>query len=165
MTAEFGKPVGMFNWRTQSWAFLFGDSLSLPLAIAFALGTPGIPSRVIGVSGMIEYWRWCVISIVVAIVVTFGFRSMDAAGYKKSGNADRLKSPTKLWHDYVVYPSIAFLLMWVALPAVFTGATTGWLTLTSFGTWVLFCICDMVRGLDPANLHPRMQETILADLQ
>lgn len=32
-TCEGGQPVGMFDPKAQSWAFMFGDTFSLPLTI------------------------------------------------------------------------------------------------------------------------------------
>lgn len=112
---ENGSPKGMFDFRTQSWAFLFGDSVALPVALSAALYAVQKDAP----EWMYRWW-WLLLAVATATIATFGFRTMDKSGYIASGNADRLHSPTKLWHDFVVYPILGFPLFYLGIPAIAT---------------------------------------------
>ena len=155
---ENGYPVGIFNWKTQSWAFMFGDTLSLPLTVFWALRTLRKPETD---TSLLYQWWWSVLAVVVGVAVTIGFRKMDEGGYTATGNADRLFAPTKLWHDFVVYFTVSVLVFFVAVPVFLTGSVDGYVTAAFFLSWLAFGICDMFRGLNPAHMHPRVQETAL----
>lgn len=148
------KPGGMFSPKTQSWAFLFGDGVGLPVA----LGAAGMSSSLDWVSGHRE--PWLVVSAIVGIAASITFRFMDVKAYTKLGHEDRLRTPTKLWHDGVVYSSLVTLLVYFGVPAVwhdFSGY--GWIVALGFIFWLVMCVADMFRKPDPVNMHPRKQDT------
>lgn len=151
---EYGRPEGMFDWRTQSWAFLFGDSLFIPMSLMFSVYALRTND-----TNLLTHWWWTPLALLVGLAASYGFRAMDAASYVKTGNADRLFCPSKIWHDRQVYISLAALLFGCGVPAILTFSTSGWLALVFFGGWVLAGVCDMIRGLDPARMHPRVQST------
>lgn len=111
---------------------------------------------------LIHQWWWIPVSLLVGVAAGLGFRAMDSAGYKKGGHADRLNAPTKLWHDYVVYISVGTLICFVGVPALLTWSAGGFVALAFFALWLAFGVRDGVHGLDPARLHPRVQDTVLA---
>jgi hypothetical protein len=160
VTMEDGHPKGLFNPTTQSYAFLLGDALLLPMAFAFmALGW----KRLAHEQGFhVQAW-WLIFALVAGAAIMMVWRRMEMQAYTKLGAADRLDSPTKLWHDYVVYGSLGTLLVFGGVPVVvkdFTG--NGWLVLLCFAGWVALGVLDGSRKLNPANLHPRKEETYLA---
>lgn len=96
--------------------------------------------------------------------VAFAFRFiMNAPNYTKAGLGDLLQSPTSLWHDYVVYSVLTAVFMAVVLPAIihdFSGY--GWIAAIAMAVWVFGAVADAtIHPLDPRNLHPPVQETIL----
>lgn len=164
LTLEYGKPSGMLDLRTQSWAFLVGDTVFLPFALAFA----ALGQRTLSASATDPVWYrsfwWLAAALVVGIVFAFVFRViLDAPNYVSAGAAELLNSPTKIWHDYVVYPALAGGIVHLAVPVVvhnFTGY--GWLILVAIGGWGLMGFLDGVRGLNPRHLHPPVSKTWLA---
>lgn len=160
--AEHELPKGMFSWRTQSWAFLFGDSLALPLA----LGAGVYAWRYISPLGYFRGWDWLYISLVAG----FGFAALmlfvlDGPNYSKSGHAERLVSPTKLWHDFVLYPGLGASVVFVVVPAASTLGEFNWaglLSVCGFVLWLGFGLKDAIWPPRPENLHPEVGNTILA---
>lgn len=144
----------------QSLAYLVGDSAALPLA----LWATAMSWRVIGQEdGFHQRWWWLLVAIAAGVLITYGWHTfLDLPGYVKAGATDRLGAPTKLWHDYVVYPSLATLLVWGGVPAIFKdfGGYGRWV-LTGFALWAGLGALDGVRGLDPRHMHPRAQDTLL----
>ncbi len=144
----------------QSLAYLVGDSAALPLA----LWATAMSWRIIGQEdGFHLRWWWLLVAIAAGVLITYGWHTfMDAPAYIKADAVDRLGAPTKLWHDYVVYPSLATLLVWGGVPAVFKdfGGYGRWV-LAGGVLWGCLGILDGFRGLDPRHMHPRVQDTRL----
>lgn len=177
-TLEYGKPHIGFNPKGDSWAYLFGDMIALPISL-------GAAATVARRTSWWDDWWWATVAVSVAILASVGFRAMDSATYVKQGHGDRLYSPTKLWHDFVVYPVVGTMLCWLGIPAItvdsivgwasfggqswlgvptfWIGTTAGWLTIGGFVAWLLFAVCDMIRGLRPEDMHPRVQDTKFGD--
>lgn len=161
VTAEHGKPNGLLNPKIQSWAFLFGDSIALPVAFGAAASwghdASGLWSQGIGIF----------VSLVTAAVISGGFRHFDAQRYRASGNADRLLSPTKWWHDFVVYPILVTILVYLGIPVLVHhfGSVHCWLMLAGIAAWLAFGVIDItIIKPDPARQHPRWQDTWLLRL-
>lgn len=160
LTMEEGRPAGLLNPGKQSWAFLYGDMLMLPIVfISMALGW----RRLADEQGFhMQFW-WFLVSVAAGCIIAAVWRYSEVQTYKRLGGKDRLDSPTKLWHDYVVYGSLGTLLVFGGLPVVILDFTShGWAALVAFGGWVLLGLADSLRKLDPANLHPPVQDTYLA---
>lgn len=159
---EGGEPEGMFNPATQSWAFMFGDSLALPLA----LGAAAISWHTIDSDSWFRSPTWLIVSLFFGIALACIWHFvLDGPGYTELGYADLLGSPTKIWHDFTVYASLGGALCYLGIPALakdFTGV--GWVALIGLVLWgVLGLLFDNVlRELDPADLHPKVQDTRLA---
>src|SRR4051812_19767721 len=83
--------------KHQSWAFIFGDSIFLPLAGAmFVLA---LRRQTLGYQ-LVDRWWWVAVSATVGVAAGFVFHAMDRGSY----NSLRFNSPTKLIHDFVAYP-------------------------------------------------------------
>ncbi len=144
----------------QSLAYLIGDSVALP----FALWAAAMSWRTIGrEDGFHQQWWWLVVAIAVGALITYGWRTyLDAPNYVRAGAADRLNVATKLWHDFMVYPALATLLVWGGIPAMFKDFSGyGRWVLTGGVLWGCLGIWDGFRGLDPRFMHPREQDTLL----
>lgn len=157
VTLEYGRPSGLLHPKTQSWAFLFGDTIVLPItfgvtAVLWSRGSPEVWSRNMGL----------LISAAIAVVVSGAFRYGDAKRYRSSQNADRLRAPTKLWHDLVVYPVLVMALVYFGIPALIVhfGSTECWLMLGGLALWLVLGLIDvfMIKP-NPAKQHPRWQDT------
>lgn len=154
-------PAGLYNPATQSWAFLFGDGIMLTIMLAAAtISWRSLPSE-----GFHRSAWWLVASIVVGVVFSLVFRHvLNGPNFIKEGYGDRLGSPTSIWHDYVVYFSLAGSITYLAVPVIlkdFTG--TGWVVLAGFVGWLALGACDAtIHPLEIPNLHPPKSETKLA---
>lgn len=151
----------MFNPHTQSWAFLFGDLIFLPIA----LGAAAVASKN-GGGGFFTSRGWIVISISFGTFLAVAYRFVvNTPGYS-GADASRMMSPTSLWHDIVVYTVCATLLVYLGIPALstdFTGA--GKIALLAFIVWCVLGILDAtVHRPAPENLHPLKEETYLSSI-
>lgn len=157
ITLEYGLPSGLLSPRRQSWTFLFGDTLALPLAFG-AIGSAGIAHDINTRSDRV-LMAW---SIGVAVVVTGAFVTFDRPNYTKTGNKDRLLSPTKLWHDWIVYPVLVAALVYFGVPVLLSGSSSAgfWLILVGLASWIGLGAIDIVWiKPDPSEQHPRWQDT------
>jgi len=149
---EDGRPRGLFNWETQSWAFLFGDTIGLPLALgAAAYGQRYVPDDSWFRSGW--YLTLCV---VIGVLGGTAFRFlMEVEAYTKANHASALMSPTKLTHDFVSYPLLLGGLMYLGLPVlVYQFRWVGVVALLGVAIWLAMCVRDAVHPPKPTNLHP-----------
>ncbi len=152
---EGGQPATGFNPKSDSWAYLFGDFLILP----FSMGMAARDAQ--HVSWLLD-WRFIVAVIVGGCIFSVGFRWFDSNNYIRDGHRDRLYSPTKLWHDFVVYPVVASVFLWVTISALSTGALGGWVAVGGIALFFTLGGVDMIRGLKPEQMHPRVQDTAFA---
>jgi hypothetical protein len=98
------------GWAHQSWAFLFGDAIFLPLALAAtALAWRQLPTK-----SWHRSWWWLAISIIVGVAISAKFHHDEAGVYPPL----QLQSPTKLFHDLVAYPVFVAALWATAWPVV-----------------------------------------------
>ena len=165
ITMEYGEPSGIFDPRTQSWAFLFGDSLFLPFALWAASQSWVWLGRREGQWYQTWWWLCVALAAGIAAMVVFHF-ILDAPDYVRAGHADLLLSPTKQWHDFVTYPSLAAALVYLGIPAIkedFWG--NGKWALGGALVWLLLGVVGdgMIHHVDPAKLHPRVQDTWLGN--
>jgi hypothetical protein len=161
LTMENGKPKGMFDPATQSWAFLFGDTIALPLAFIFSALSWRRLAKTRVQAFYLESW-WLIISLTAAIVITGVWRFSEEYGYTAAGYESLLTSPSKWWHDIVVFGSLSFIVVMMGVPAILRDfRKSGKWVLVALALWAGLGIYDGQRGLDPANLHPPVQNTIL----
>lgn len=104
--AELGRSfryviARVFSHRRQSHAFLYGDLIMLPFAfatVAHAYATTD--------AGWLNLptW-WILVSGFVGLLggALFHF-ALEAPAYTEAGYRAELKSPSKIYHDFVVYP-------------------------------------------------------------
>lgn len=149
---------GIMNLNTQSWAFLFGDLIGLPIA----LGASALAWQRIDAAWPFTSW-WFAASVALGVAIGLVFRFLvNAPGYT-GDDASRMLSPTSLWHDFVVYIVCATLLIYLGAPALahdFSGF--GWVALLGFAFWLAMGACDAtIHRLEPANLHPKVEDTVL----
>lgn len=157
-------PNGMFNPKTQSWAFLFGDGIFLPAAMLFiALGREGSALPTFADSSM-----WLVNAGVIGLLAGNIFHIMEVSNYRKQDAMDALDAPTKIWHDYVVYPVLVGTIVWAGWPLLVADwqglwaffSLWTWLALASVGVWiVLGVVLDGKRGLRVYDMHPAWDKT------
>jgi hypothetical protein len=148
-----------YNPRTQSWAFLFGDSLCLPTAMA-ALAV--MRSRIDG-DGWFNSIGW---SLAAAL---FGFAATMIAILVDRGLWDyspgRLVSPSKLLHDYFTFPiflgvlfyGLAYLIEAPWSPHAYAPI----LILISIAGWAAMLGRDVAVGLDPTKFHPEWDWSLM----
>lgn len=139
--------------RTQSWAYLFGDSIFLPIALlAVGMGYQNVSN------GFFTSTLWILASLLIGAAAGTGFHVVDGRGYRNAGAQKALLAPTKLWHDYVVYPVLFGLLFMGGLPQLLPSAWSLWTLVTLGGIvgWaVLGLYFDQKRTINPLDLHPR----------
>jgi len=159
-TLERGTPPGMFNPKTQSWAFLFGDLLFLPFALAMlALGAAHVQLEA---SGWVSYESggWQRLCFWIGLAAGFVFNRFDAANYSNEGSLGAIFSPTKLAHDFIAYPVLVGSLLFLAGPLVreigsdASGIAYLGLALAGALGWVGMAVRDMVHPPRPYDLHP-----------
>ncbi len=160
---ENGSVRDMFDFRLQSWTFLFGDVFALPFTAAMAtLGWMGLDK----VGG---HWYtshiWMFASAVIGVLAGIGFHVMDSGAYRAAEAAGSLNSPTKLVHDFVAYPVLFGALVCVGVPllvSVFDDNTTNFdmklytgLMVIGLLTWFTLGILDAkIHNPEPAKMHP-----------
>lgn len=157
---ESGLPEGIFSPKTQSWAFLFGDSIFIPLAF---LGGALSWRRIAAMDGFHHQKWWLWLSIAIGALAGVAFRYvLNAPDYRAAGLDSLLDSPTSIWHDFVVYPVLVGLFVCICLPAVAYDTTNwGWLALVGLLGWGAMGAHDATHPLDLRNLHPPVEKTIL----
>lgn len=158
---ELGKPDGLLDPRTQSWAFLFGDTIMLPIA----LGAAAYSWRSLPADGWYRSTWWLLLSIGVGVVFALVFHFvLNAPNYIKAGNGDMMGSPTSIWHDVVVYMTLSILIVFLGATAVvmdFGG--TGWIVVAGLVGWLALGAADAtIHPLDQADLHPYREDTLLS---
>lgn len=162
LTLEPKGPDGLLDLRTQSWAFLLGDTFALPLV---ALG--GVLAWRIKKMDFHPFFLspwWIVVCLVIGAMAAYGWHFLlDGPGYIKAGYDDLLGSPSKQWHDFPVYGSLFGGLVYLAVPSlIHSFKEYGWICLVGFALWGLFGLADnTIHKLDPADLHPPKSETLL----
>ena len=144
------KAKGMFSLRTQSWAFVLGDAVALPITFAFLIWS----HRSLEMNSFFESRGWTLLALLIGVIVGVVFRKIDSPRYIKAGRASALKCPTKIWHDLGVYPILAGLTVWSGTPLLaggLSGAEYG--VLGGLILWVCFGLYDVARPPDISTQH------------
>jgi len=144
---------GMFRLRTQSKAFVIGDGFVLPLA-SFFVTIGWSHGNFVGTAYGESWVRW--LCIVAGFVVAIGFRVFDYPRYQVTMNTRlAFNSPTKLWHDFVVYPVLVGVMLWAGVSQLIEARSVWtWLTVVSIAAWVLLGFVDMKYPPNPEDQHP-----------
>lgn len=156
---KWDEPMMFKNVQGKSWAFIFGDTIALPIAFAAASrgwwwlqGDPTAWYR--------QDW-WLVRSLVIGAIIGLVFHFVDQPNYIKAGLDEALDSPTKLWHDLVVYPVLAGSLLYLGWPVVTeTSSSTPWpwMLVIAVGLWAVLGLLDIraarTKRLAYSEFHP-----------
>lgn len=153
---ELNSPTGLFNSRTQSWMFLYGDIIFLPFAFACAaLGWRKLDTN----GGWYTSMWWLILAATIGIVAGVIFHHLDVIPYTQQGMELALNSPTKWAHDFVAYPVLFAGLVYFGAPMVFGPLFRpyGILILIGVVLWGTMGIHD-AKGLQAKNLHPKWDQ-------
>lgn len=156
-------PIG----KGQSRAFIPGDFCLGPIMGLAVAQIPLLPK-----SGFWQSWFWPVAVVVVAIVaIVFQRLVGDAPNYKVSEGATA-NSPTKWYHDIVLYGILGSTMAVVAIPVLVSTANT-WLKFAMVAllfVWLIGLIYDSIRPehmrrrvMHPSNWHERTWQDLLND--
>lgn len=150
----------IFDIQKSSWAFLFGDTIVLPITAMFVvLGWDSLVSVSWGTSAY-EILGCFGIGLVAGCL----FHAIDGANYKKQGAAEALSSPTKIAHDFCAYPVLFGGLLYGVIPLVQNWSWYTTIIALCVVVWLLLGVCDTKRGLDPKFLHPRWNKRLFSRL-
>jgi hypothetical protein len=142
----------------NSWAYLFGDTFAL--SAAFAAATFGW--RSLGPGWWTTSW-WFVLSFVLGMAAGVTFHIVDGAGYRAVGAGELLGTASKLWHDFVTYPTLFGGLVWVGVPLLFVARNriATWVCVAGVAAWMVFAVCDnTIHRCDPWKMHGPAAETV-----
>lgn len=148
------RALGMFDPGRQSWAFMFGDTFLLSYALlVLTRGWQSMPA---------ESWfhsvEWAIWALWTGFGLSLVFVWFDRKRYIGAGVESALYSPTKLWHDYAVFPVLLGLLLFTGVPqllGVWTLHTA--VAVVAVLLFVGLCAADAVRDkrgtLKPEDQH------------
>ena len=95
-------------------------------------------------------------AFVVAVLGSIVFRAFDGQRYRRIGHEAALLSPTKVWHDFVVTPLIAGVLLWSAVPQlVHNRSYDTYIGLMALVVYAATVLRDGIWPVDPVRQHPR----------
>lgn len=139
----------LFDHKLCSWAFMYGDTVVVPIGAVFAVHGMQSPDVAAWKSSIL----WIVFSFAVGLFIGWCFHQLDGKNYEEDGNEVMLKSPTKLAHDFVAYPVIFGGAVFVTVPMLlhYSEYTKG--VLISLAVWLFLGGCDIYRKLKRKNLH------------
>ena len=139
----------ILNPKHGSWAFLFGDTFVITLGI----GISAYSWRRLPRDGWHCSWQWSVFCLAAGLAAGYAFHLLDRGNYVGAGIPFAVFSPTKIAHDGVAYPVLFGGLLFSGWPVVVKQWDMGRWVVVCVAVWILLCICDMLRGLDPTKLH------------
>lgn len=128
-------------WHDQARGFIPGDiALGVVFAVGYYLKIQVEPT---------SWWRspgFALVALMVSVAVFYVMRcKLDGPKYRP----DELTTPTKRYHDYVLYLGYSWLLVYISLPGVLTGTTWGpenfgakFVALMALVVWVVALIDD-----------------------
>lgn len=146
------KSLELFDLRTQAWAFVLGDSLLLTVVVT-ALTRGWQPT---GFDSQFANATWMQMSFVAGFLGAMAFRyGVDKPRYERFDAMDEFHSPTKLWHDFAVFPAVLGVILWAAAPQVLEPAA--WNFHTSVAVVLLLCFMALNIRDDRAKVNPKRQ--------
>lgn len=153
-----GNPIvgalQIFNPKKQSWAFMFGDTFLLSFAmIGVTNGWEYVPS-----SSWFNSLTWVAGAVGLGVLLSVCFALFDWPRYTRSGSEAALVSPTKVWHDWVVFPVLMSLLLFAGVPQIIRyGSFHTVIALFAVAVFTALCVADLVRDnrgtLNPDDQH------------
>lgn len=158
MVVEVRHPATLFAPSTQSWAFIFGDTVFLPfmaamLAVAWQK-IDGYPApEETGKKGAPWYrqsgWRWA--CAVIGLAAGWIFHLVDMGNYTPLA----ANSPGKWVHDLGAYATLFGALFFGLVPAFLRRSSRklAMVALIGFSLWLGGGVADQVRQLDGKELH------------
>jgi hypothetical protein len=113
------------NFKEQSYAFLFGDALFLPLTAAMAaLGWQHTP-RLASTWATSRWWEGA--SVAMGLLISYLYRYVkDLPIYRKAGAMGAFFAPTKLVHDLLSYPVLTIGLLCGGIPLFVESVNAQW---------------------------------------
>lgn len=153
---RFSSVLAMFDPRTQSWTFVFGDTLFLPFAFAFAsLAYQSVPA-----DSIFKSWLYLGLCIGLGIGAGVAFHyGMQVPAYTDAGLAEALNSPTLRAHDFVAYPFLFGGLLYIGIPGlVHHWQWTGTIALVGVLLWGVAAVGDAIDPPQPKSLHPKWDQ-------
>ena len=150
---EGGLKKSFFDPDLMSNAFVIGDTFFLTFAMMFAgLGRQGVTVS-LGYDVALQ-----VFGLASGLLAVAAFRKVDGQRYINVGWASALKSPTKVWHDWVVFTVTIALFIWLLIPQITTHGYAFWLSLMWIGCFVVTVTMDGIKGPDVTRQHYRWDE-------
>lgn len=148
-----GTPVSRsYNLKVGSWAFLVGD-WGLAAVLAFLTAARHHTAHLPAWSS--KPW-WLLACFGLGLAVAYAFRNViDKGSWAVQNTLDRRDAPSKLDHDWCVYPSLVALLIYLAMPLVLShGWHSVWFILAVIAAvvWMAGVAHDSA-GLDTWQLH------------
>lgn len=122
---------------------MYGDTLLLSVAmIAFTRGWQQLPA-----GSAYHSLEWLAMAGVAGTLLSVAFRMIDSQRYVKEGSWAALDSPTKLWHDFAVFPVVLSLLLFTAAPQlVLMRSGDTWIGAATVLAFIALCVVDNVRS-------------------
>jgi len=149
-------------WRDQSRAFLPGD-IGLGLAVAAVIWLPN-PNP-----SWAQHWSWYFGSLATGLIVFFiGRRVLYAAD---SYTPEQWRSPSKRWHDFVMYFGFTTVVFATVVPKLFTNWHSDNALLLSLLTaglafWIAGIVIDVIEDDVPNDRqHPHNYRPIWAKVK
>lgn len=147
------RPIKITEFSSQSWAFLFGDIIVLPLmAMALAKAWQYMPAM--HTSAWWQSWVWRVFCLAMGVGAGTAFHLMDRVNYEPLA----WNSPSKLTHEFCAFVVLFGGLLFGLIPAALSAnAGSGWYVVAAVVcllAWVALGVADnTVHHLDGRNLH------------
>lgn len=144
LTRDFVNPLVM------SRAFVYGDFVLLPLALLFAARGWDEYHAHLADSTLFQFGY-----LALGYLAAVAFALVDGPRYVKAGVSSARFSPTKVWHDWAVMPSVVAVIVWMLMsqikPNVLVETLVAALFLLCFG---LLVVMDAKSPVDPRRQHP-----------
>lgn len=153
-TLESDYQTRVFSLDLPNWAFVFGDTLVLPIvAFVAALGWRRLSK---GADVWYNSPNWLPFCMLVGVLAGIAFHYSDTQAYAEAGAQLAMQSPSKLAHDFVAYPVIMGGLLYLGVPVLMAKhLKTHWLVIIlCVVIWCILAYMGTVAGLDPKLLHP-----------
>jgi hypothetical protein len=146
---EEGRMPVLLTQNRISKAFL-GDALVLPWVFWFG----GRGWDTMAPSLLFDSWLiWAVPMAVIGLVGAVKFNQQDRLRYINADRESSLKSPTKVWHDWVITPVFIGMLSWLLMPQLTDFSIDTLLSVVGLVIFGILAGWDFVYPPDPAAQH------------
>ncbi len=141
--------LSLFNSKASK-AFMYGDVAVLPVVFGFAVyGWRQVPS-----SNWMTGYAFAAGCLGIGAICACLFRLMDGRRYIESRYETMLDCPTKVWHDWAVFPVAIGMLLWLLLPQLFAAWSVATVAALAFLLqFLLLTLLDAVDPPDPKYQH------------